>query len=78
MQAAVCMQAGVPMSTRTAEPYVAPLGISGVIGAEITLGRFNISYDFKPAVNLRGGEKTFYSQTGVSVRYVAFKRFRPL
>ena len=57
------------------EPYQAPLGITGVVGGEITFGRFNISYDFKPAVNLRGGEKSFYSQTGVSIRYVAFKRF---
>ncbi len=47
-----------------------PLGITFVGGAEITLGRLNISYDLKPAVNLRGGERTFYTQSGLSVRYV--------
>lgn len=58
----------------SAEEVINPLGISGVIGAELTLGRLNLSYDFKPAFNLRGGEKNVYTQTAVSVRYVAFKR----
>ncbi|MFQ5447350.1 MAG: hypothetical protein ACE5FF_10470, partial [Saprospiraceae bacterium] len=30
----------------------------------------NFSYDFKPAINISGGEKRFYTQTGVSIRYV--------
>lgn len=47
-----------------------PLGVTLVGGAELTLGRLNISYDFKPAVNLQGGERTFYTQSGLSVRYV--------
>jgi hypothetical protein len=47
-----------------------PLGISLVGGAELTIGKLNISYDFKPAVNVTGGEKIFYPQTGISVRYV--------
>lgn len=47
-----------------------PFGVSLIGGAEITLGRLNVSYDWKPAVNIAGGESRFYVQTGVSVRYV--------
>ena len=50
--------------------YKDPFGLTFIGGAEITLGRFNFSYDFKPALNVVGGEKKFYSQTGVSVRYI--------
>lgn len=50
-----------------------PFGVTFVMGAEMTLGRFNISYDFKPALNVSGGEKSFYTQTGVSLRYVLVK-----
>lgn len=58
----------------TPENFENPLGITGIIGGELNLGRLNISYDFKPAINLRGGEQTFYTQTGVSLRYVIAKR----
>jgi hypothetical protein len=51
-----------------------PVGITGIIGGELTLGRVNVSYDFKPAINLRGGENTVYSQTGISLRYAIAKR----
>ena len=50
--------------------YKDPMGITFIGGAELTLGRFNFSYDFKPAINIVGGEKKFYTQSGVSVRYV--------
>ena len=50
-----------------------PFGVTLVGGAEMTLGRFNISYDFKPAINVSGGEKNFYTQSGVSLRYVIVK-----
>ncbi len=50
--------------------YKDPFGITFIGGAELTLGRFNFSYDFKPAINVRGGERKFYTQTGISVRYV--------
>ena len=50
--------------------YKDPFGITFIGGAELTLGRFNFSYDFKPAINVTGGEKKFYTQTGISVRYV--------
>ncbi|HFA49389.1 MAG TPA: hypothetical protein ENJ95_10270 [Bacteroidetes bacterium] len=47
-----------------------PFGLTFIGGAEMKLGRFNISYDFKPAINIFGGEKKFYTQTGASVRYI--------
>ena len=58
--------------------YENPFGLTLIGGAEITLGRLNISYDFKPAINLSGGSSPFYYQTGISLRYVLFKRkWRP-
>ncbi|NJC24777.1 hypothetical protein [Neolewinella antarctica] len=56
------------------QPAKSPLGIDGVVGAEATFGGFNISYDFKPAINVRGGDKILDAQTAVSVRYVIAKR----
>jgi hypothetical protein len=54
--------------------YEDPWGLDFIAGVELTIGRINFSYDYKPAINLSGGEKTFYSQTGVSLRYVIWKR----
>ncbi|WP_157501243.1 hypothetical protein [Lewinella sp. 4G2] len=51
-----------------------PFGIDGIIGAEITFARVNVSYDFKPAINVRGGDRILDTQTAVSVRYVLAKR----
>lgn len=55
--------------------YKAPVGISMIGGAEINFKNINISYDFKPAINLSGGEKRMYSQTAVTLRYIPFKRY---
>ncbi len=52
-----------------------PLGITGVMGVEATIGRTNLSYDFKPAINLSGGTNFLYAQTAISVRYVIAKRY---
>ncbi len=56
------------------EIYDNPFGITGVVGAELSLGRLNVGYDFKPAVNLVGGERTLYMQSGITLRYVVAKR----
>ncbi|MCB0571526.1 MAG: hypothetical protein KDC66_17265 [Phaeodactylibacter sp.] len=56
------------------EKYKNPFGITAIAGAELSLGRFNLSYDFKPAINISGGQHTFYPQTGISLRYVIVKR----
>ena len=50
-----------------------PFGITAVVGAEFTIGRLNFSYDFKPAINLSGGERNIYAQSGVSLRYIVLK-----
>ena len=51
-----------------------PFGVTAIAGAEFNLGRLNLSWDFKPAFNLVGGERTLYSQTGISLRYVFVKK----
>lgn len=58
----------------TGETPKDPFGISMVGGIEFSLGRLNLSYDFKPAINLTGGEKRLYNQTGISLRYIIVKR----
>ena len=51
--------------------YKNPFGVTGMAGIEITLLKsLNLSYDFKPAVNIVGGERKVYAQTGISIRYV--------
>jgi len=47
-----------------------PFGITGISGLELTIGKLNLSYDFKPALNLVGGEQNFYPETALSLRYV--------
>ncbi len=59
--------------TATDVGWGAPVGLTLVGGAEFTIARLALSWDFKPAINLSGGEKGFYAQTGVSVRYVFVK-----
>lgn len=58
----------------TGEPFNGPKGITGVVGLEATIGKVNLSYDFKPALNIVGGESFLYTHTGVSIRYVIAKR----
>lgn len=51
-------------------------GLSFIGGAEITLGKFNISVDFKPEIHLAGYDTQPFAWNGmaVSVRRVLFKR----
>lgn len=59
-----------PVSADNPKGVENPLGISLVGGAELTLGRINVSYDFKPVFNAVGGDRPVYIQSGLSVRYV--------
>lgn len=61
-------------SNDQAQPYKDPFGLTFIGGLEFSLGRLNISYDFKPAINISGGEDRFYTQTGISLRYIIIKR----
>ena len=54
--------------------YDNPFGITAIAGIEFNLGRTNVSWDFKPAFNLIGGERKMYTQSGISLRYVFEKR----
>ena len=60
-------------TSATEAEFQDPFGLSLITGIEFTLGRLNLSYDFKPAINLHGGENGFYSQTAISMRYVLVK-----
>ena len=54
-----------------------PWGISPIAGLEITLGKFNISGDFKPNLKLGGDSETssFSWHSGISIRYVFAERY---
>lgn len=54
--------------------YKNPFGVTAIAGIEFNLGRTNVSWDFKPAFNLVGGERKMYTQSGISLRYVFEKR----
>lgn len=60
--------------TETESSYDNPSGITGIMGAEMTFGRLNLSWDYKPAINIKGGDRSFYSQSGISLRYVLVKK----
>ncbi len=53
-------------------------GITPIAGLEITLGKFNISGDFKPLLKLGGGDENtsgFSWQSAISIRYVFAGRY---
>jgi len=54
----------------TGEKIGGPIGVDGVIGLEATFAKINLAYDFKPALNIGGGNQFLYAQTAISVRYV--------
>jgi hypothetical protein len=51
-------------------------GLSMMVGAELTLGRINISSDYNPLLTFNDTEltKKYYGYSGISVRYVLDKR----
>lgn len=49
-------------------------GVVAILGAEFNIARLNLSYDFKPAVNVIGGAAPVVLQTGISIRYIFDKR----
>jgi hypothetical protein len=54
-------------------------GLSLIAGAELTLGRLNISWDVKPALNIIGAKTYTWldMNSALSVRYVLVKRTEP-
>lgn len=65
----------IPPSTVENEAS-APAGITLVAGAELTLGKLNLSLDYKPQVNIWGGSSDFNGQSGLSLRYAFVKRIK--
>ncbi|MEO0734497.1 MAG: hypothetical protein AAFZ52_16795, partial [Bacteroidota bacterium] len=61
------------VNAETGREYGTPFGIDGVVGLEATIGKVNLAYDFKPALNVGGGP-VLETQTAISVRYVISKR----
>lgn len=51
-------------------------GISPIAGAEITLGKLNLSWDMKPTINLVGGHRILEMETAISVRYILVKKVK--
>ena len=55
-----------------------PFGISPIAGAELTIGKLNVSIDLKPNIKISGGGdgvKGFDIQSAFSVRYVLAGRY---
>lgn len=52
-------------------------GATVIAGLELKLGKFLLSADYKPSINIKGGWQTFDSQTGLSARYIFIKKARP-
>ncbi|MGB1217166.1 MAG: hypothetical protein ACPG5P_04780, partial [Saprospiraceae bacterium] len=61
-------------SNDSTETYENPFGVTLIAGGELTFGKFNVSYDYKPRLNVSGGAKAFESESSISLRYVLVKR----
>ena len=51
-------------------------GVTGIAGAEMTLGRINIAWDYKPVYHLNATQGAFESETAVSLRYVFVRKLK--
>jgi len=50
-----------------------PFGVTATAGVEATLGRINISFDYRPKINVSGGPSVLNHDTALTVRYVLIK-----
>lgn len=65
----------IPRSEGDTENNV--FGLSGIAGAEFSIGRINLAFDWKPELHLTESAKAFdWSGASVSVRYIFAKRER--
>lgn len=64
----------VGFNSEVEQTYKNPFGISTIAGVEFKLAKLILSWDFKPAINLIGGQKKVYAQSGISLRYVFVKK----
>lgn len=49
------------------------IGASFIGGVEMRLKKLLLSFDYKPSINLKGGDGFFDSQSGLSLRYIFIK-----
>lgn len=49
-------------------------GVTGIAGAELTLGRINLAWDFKPVYHLNTTEGQYETETAISLRYILVKK----
>ncbi|MFK8008520.1 MAG: hypothetical protein AB8H03_19330 [Saprospiraceae bacterium] len=52
----------------------ADLGFVGIIGGEVTFKNFNVSWDYKPSVNVMGGDTHFAHQSAITLRAIIVKQ----
>jgi len=64
----------VGFNSEVERTYKNPFGVSAIAGVEFKLAKLILSWDFKPAINLIGGQKKVYAQSGISLRYVFVKK----
>ncbi len=50
-----------------------PIGITGTAGVEVTLGKINVSFDYRPKINISGGPGLLNHDTALTLRYVLIK-----
>lgn len=65
-------------SREALEPAQNVFGLTGIAGLEFTLGRLNLSVDWKPELHLAGQDTKTFSWNGaaISARYIIEKRER--
>ncbi|MCB0686520.1 MAG: hypothetical protein KDC53_08345 [Saprospiraceae bacterium] len=51
-------------------------GVTAIAGAEMSLGRINLSWDYKPVFHLNAESQPFESETAISLRYVFVKKIK--
>lgn len=51
-----------------------PSGATLIAGMEISLDRLNLSFDYKPSINMFSGVRFFESQSALSLRYILVKQ----
>jgi hypothetical protein len=52
------------------EPAIHGYGPGIMLGAELSIGKLNLSYDFRPQINLSGEGRAFVPNTALTMRYI--------
>lgn len=52
----------------------ADLGFVGIIGGEVTFKKLNVSWDYKPSINVMGGDTHLAHQSAITLRVIIVKQ----